>query len=88
MDEMITEMIRVYESDSDVGRRFKAYVDNFLENPGFDVERAKNREKVGFLGLSEVMKISWVREYFMYLVNDYVHSGIFGTNEVKIDCGC
>ena len=88
MEWPIEYMIEFYNSDTVVGRRFKAYVDNFLKNPGFDVERAKNREKVGLLGLSEIMKFSWVREYFLYLVNESGNSGTFGINEVKIDCGC
>ena len=81
-------MIDTYKSDTDVGRRFRAYINHFLKNPGFDVERAKNREKVGLLGLEDLMKFSWVREYFLYLLEDSGVNGSFGISEVKIDCGC
>lgn len=81
-------MIGAYEADTDVGRRFRAYIDHFLKNPGFDVERANNREKVGLLGLEDLMSFSWVREYFLYLLEDSGVNGTFGISEVKINCGC
>lgn len=81
-------MMSAYKADTEVGRKFRAYIDHFLKNPGFDVERAMNREKVGQLGLEKLMSFSWVREYFLYLIEDGGISGINGISEVKIDCGC
>ena len=78
----------VSEKRKDVGRRLKLYLEHFKKNPGFDVDRANNHEKVGQMGWDEIMEFSWVKEFYLYLVESEGITGINGISEVKIDCGC